>query len=137
MAVLARADAEMLAAVLHALAAPPYQRVRGPETGLAMVRARAGSTGERFNVGEMTVSRCTVALPNGLVGHAYVAGCDLRHAELAAVCDALLQDAAHRETLERTLVEPLARELAARRQQAAARTAATRVEFFTVVRGEG
>jgi alpha-D-ribose 1-methylphosphonate 5-triphosphate synthase subunit PhnG len=137
MAVLARADVEALAAALDALASPSYQRARGPETGLAMVRARAGGTGERFNVGEMTVSRCTVALANGLVGHAYVAGSDLRHAELAAVCDALLQDAAHREALERMLVEPLARTLAARREQAAARAAATRVEFFTVVRSEG
>src|SRR5262245_20983981 len=137
MAVLARADAETLAATLEGLASPAYQRVRGPETGLVMVRARVGGTGAQFNLGEMTVSRCTVALANGLVGHAYVAGSDLQRAELAAVCDALLQDAAYRERLEHTLVAPLSETLAARREEAAARAAGTRVEFFTLVRSEG
>jgi alpha-D-ribose 1-methylphosphonate 5-triphosphate synthase subunit PhnG len=102
-----------------------------------MLRGRAGGTGERFNLGEMTVSRCTVALPSGRVGHAYVAGSDPRHAELAAVLDALLQDPSHREIIQRDLVEPLAARLAARRQAALGQASATRVEFFTLVRGDG
>ena len=71
---------------------PPYRLLRGPETGLVMVRARAGGTGARFNLGEMTVTRCSVGLPDGTVGHAWVGGRSPRHAELAAVFDALLQD---------------------------------------------
>ncbi len=139
MAVLARATADELAAAVTALAppGPPYQRLRGPETGLVMLRGRAGGTGERFNLGEMTVSRCTVALADGSVGHAYVGGTDLRRAELAAVLDALLQDPARRPVIERDLVEPLAAAAAARRRAVAERVADTRVEFFTLVRGEG
>jgi alpha-D-ribose 1-methylphosphonate 5-triphosphate synthase subunit PhnG len=137
MALLARASAGELAEAVAALAPPPHRRLRGPETGLVMLRGRAGGTGERFNLGEMTVSRCTVALADGAVGHAYVGGTDLRHAELAALLDALLQDPARRPAIERDLLEPLAEAAAARRQAAADRAAATRVDFFTLVRGEG
>ena len=68
--------------------------MRGPETGLVMVRGRAGGSGSPFNLGEMTVTRCTVQLGSGTAGHAYIAGRDERQAELAAVADALLQDPA-------------------------------------------
>ena len=137
MALLARASAEALAGAVAAIGPPPHRRMRGPETGLVMLRGRAGGTGERFNLGEMSVSRCTVALTGGAVGHAYVGGTDLRHAELAALLDALLQDPAMRPAIERDLLEPLAEAAAARARAVAARTAATRVEFFTLVRGEG
>ncbi len=66
--------------------------MRGPEGGLVMVRGRAGGGGAPFNLGEMTVTRCTVRLGSGLVGHAYVAGREPRRAELAALVDALMQD---------------------------------------------
>jgi alpha-D-ribose 1-methylphosphonate 5-triphosphate synthase subunit PhnG len=116
-------------------ARPGYRRLRGPEVGLVMVRARAGGTGTRFNLGEMTVTRCSVELEDGTTGHAYAGGRDPRHAELSAVFDALLQGEAGEE-LRRTLVEPLAHAQQARRQAAAARAAASRVEFFTMVRGD-
>jgi alpha-D-ribose 1-methylphosphonate 5-triphosphate synthase subunit PhnG len=115
---------------------PGYRRVRGPEVGLVMVRARAGGTGARFNLGEMTVTRCSVELEDGTMGHAYAGGRDRRHAELSAVFDALLQRPATTELLQGTLVEPLARAQNARRQATATRAAASRVEFFTMVRGE-
>ena len=138
MAVLARATRDQLAAALAALSppAPTHQRLRGPETGLVMVRGRAGGTGERFNLGEMSVTRCTVAL-EGRVGHAYVAGTDVRRAELAAVLDALMQDPGRCEEIERDVIAPLAADLAARRGAVADRAAKTRVEFVTLVRGEG
>jgi alpha-D-ribose 1-methylphosphonate 5-triphosphate synthase subunit PhnG len=101
-----------------------------------MVRGRAGGTGPRFNLGEMTVTRCSVTLEDGAVGHAYVRGRDPRHAELAALFDALLQDDARRGGLERAVVEPLARARAARRRAAVEHVAPSRVEFFTMVRGE-
>jgi len=114
---------------------PDYRRLRGPEVGLVMVRGRAGGTGTRFNLGEMTVTRCSVELADGTTGHAYAGGRDRRHAELSAVFDALLQrdDGG---ALRRTLLEPLARVQQARREAATARAAASRVEFFTMVRGE-
>src|SRR5262245_21646293 len=115
---------------------PPYARLRGPEVGLVMVRARAGGTGLRFNVGETTVTRCAVQLVGGALGQAWVRGRDLRHAERAAVLDALLQDDDRRPALEAAVIEPLERAHEARRRTATARAATTRVDFFTMVRGE-
>lgn len=138
MSVLAKAPAGRLADLWRSLGeAPRYRVVRGPEVGLVMVRARAGGTGTRFNLGEMTVTRCTVQLEGGALGHAYVGGRDRGHAELAAVLDALLQDPARRTRLHALVVEPLAAEREAARRTIAERSAATRVEFFTMVRGEG
>jgi alpha-D-ribose 1-methylphosphonate 5-triphosphate synthase subunit PhnG len=101
-----------------------------------MVRARAGGTGTKFNLGEMTVTRCSVTLPDGAVGHAYVGGRRRRHAELAAILDALMQQPAHRSTIEAEVIAPLARAQAARRRTVTARSAPTRVQFFTMVRGD-
>jgi alpha-D-ribose 1-methylphosphonate 5-triphosphate synthase subunit PhnG len=115
---------------------PRYRMLRWPETGLVMARGRTGGTGTRFNLGEMTVTRCAVQLEAGQVGVAYVRGRDRRHAELAALLDALLQDPARREALERAIVAPLAAAAQARRQAVAERVAPSRVEFFTMVRGE-
>ena len=82
------------------------------------------------------MTRCTVQLEDGALGHAWIGGRDRRHAELAAVLDALLQDPAQAVTLAERVIEPLARAREERRQAAAARAAASRVEFFTMVRGE-
>jgi alpha-D-ribose 1-methylphosphonate 5-triphosphate synthase subunit PhnG len=101
-----------------------------------MVRGRAGGTGAPFNLGEMTVTRCTVELAEGAVGHAYVRGRRRRHAELAAVLDALLQDPTRRPALEADVLERLAAEQAGRRRAAEVKAAATRVDFLTLVRGE-
>lgn len=134
MAVLARASAAELEAGLAAApgGVPGYQRLRGPEAGLVMLRGRAGGAGEKFNLGEMTVTRCTVRTGDGKVGHAYVPGRDGRQAELAALADALLQDDLRAEALEVVLVAPLERAQVARRDVVARKAAATRVDFFTM-----
>ena len=108
MAVLARADADDLAARALGDVAGAITVLRGPEAGLVMVRGRAGGGGAPFNLGEMTVTRCTVRTDAGLVGHAYVAGRNERLAELAALADALLQDPARQTALLRQVIEPLA-----------------------------
>jgi alpha-D-ribose 1-methylphosphonate 5-triphosphate synthase subunit PhnG len=136
MAVLARARADEISARFAACPALPAWRVlRGPETGLAMVRGRAGGGGAPFNLGEMTVTRCTVRTgsgPQGYTGHAYVAGRDARQAELAAAMDALLQDASLRPLLMGAVIEPLAEAQQARRADMAAKAAATQVQFFAL-----
>ncbi len=133
MGVLARADADAIAARLaEAPALPRHVRLRGPETGLVMTRGRQGGDGAPFNLGEMTVTRCSVRLADGPVGHAYVAGRDARQAELAAVIDAALQDPARHKALLAVVIEPLAEAQAARAAREAAKAAATRVEFFTM-----
>jgi len=115
---------------------PDYQVVRGPETGLVMVRARSGNVGERFNLGEMTVTRCSVGLAGGVMGHAFIGGMKPGHACLAAVFDALMQLPERREELRRQLIEPLLRK---RREYLIRRcdeVRPSRVDFFTLVRGE-
>lgn len=138
MSVLARASADAVESAWRALGNPPaYRLLRGPDTGLVMVRARAGGTGARFNLGEMTVTRCSVELGDGTVGHAWVGGRSRRHAELAAVFDALLQDSTRQSALITSVVQPLDAAQAARRETVARKAESSRVEFFTMVRGEG
>jgi alpha-D-ribose 1-methylphosphonate 5-triphosphate synthase subunit PhnG len=133
MSVLARAAADELATCLAGNGgAPVYQRLRGPESGLMMVRGRAGGGGAAFNLGEMTVTRCTVRTESGQVGHAYVAGRDARRAELAAVLDALLQDPARGQALQDEVIEKLAALQAASRTEVARKAAATKVQFFAM-----
>jgi alpha-D-ribose 1-methylphosphonate 5-triphosphate synthase subunit PhnG len=115
---------------------PTYRLLRTPEIGLVMVRGRAGGTGAPFNLGEMTVTRCSIELEDGRIGHGYVGGRDLRHAEISAVFDALLQDESTRAALEAQVVAPLLAARAARHRETRARAATTRVEFVTMVRGE-
>ena len=133
MAVLARAGAaEIVACLASAGSLPPHRRLRGPEVGLAMVRGRAGGTGAPFNLGEMTVTRCTVRDESGRVGHAIVAGRDGRQAELAAALDAALQDPARCDGLERAVIMPLRDAQQAEREATAGKAAATRVDFSTM-----
>ncbi|HEX3346599.1 MAG TPA: phosphonate C-P lyase system protein PhnG [Acetobacteraceae bacterium] len=132
MAVLARASAaEMTAALTACPPLPPHSRLRGPEVGLVMARARAGGGGATFNFGEVSVTRCTVRA-GGFTGHAYVTGRDPEGAELAARIDAALQDEALRPPLLHQVVDPLGRAQAERRTEIAARAAATKVDFFTM-----
>lgn len=132
MATLARASAEDLAARLATL--PPFpepETLRAPETGLVMVRGRAGGDGEAFNLGEMTVTRCALRLgPH--IGHAYIAGRDHAKARLAALLDAALQDSALHQACMHAVVEPLAAAQQAARAAEARKAAATRVDFFTM-----
>ena len=137
MSVLAQATGAEIERAWQALPErPEYRMVRRPEVGLVMVRGRAGGSGAPFNLGEMTVTRCTVDLPSGMAGHGYVAGRNARHAELAAVFDALLQDPLLTTRLEEAVIAPLEAGQRERRRQMAARSAPTRVEFFTLVRGD-
>ena len=133
MAVLARAPAAAIEAGLAAHGPlPAWTRVRGPDVGLAMVRGRAGGSGAPFNLGEMTVTRCTVRLESGRAGHAYISGRDERRAELAAVADALLQDPEAGKSLHDRLIAPLSLAQREERLVRAEKAAATRVEFFSM-----
>jgi alpha-D-ribose 1-methylphosphonate 5-triphosphate synthase subunit PhnG len=138
LSLLARTGRETLEAAWNRLdPKPAFRRLKQPETGLVMVRARAGGNGQRFNMGEMTVTRCVVALEEGgLMGVGYVAGRDRRRAELAALFDALAQQPQHAAMVEAELLTPTQDDAAAARQARAAKVAATKVDFFTLVRGE-
>ena len=113
-----------------------FDEVRVPETGLVMLRGRIGGDGSAFNVGEATVTRAAVRLETGETGFSYVLGRDNRKAKLAALCDALWQSSAHRAAIETKVILPLCAAQAKCRAERRAQTAATRVDFFTLVRGE-
>ena len=134
MSVLAKAEAE---AVVEAWAStgmtPDYTVLRPAETGLVMTRGRIGGTGDAFNLGEMTVTRCSVRLADGTVGHAYVSSRQKAHAEAAAVIDALMQGQ-DQDRLEADVIAPLETAMAERRDVHARKAAATKVDFFTLSR---
>lgn len=110
--------------------------VRKPHAGLVMVRGRIGGVGSAFNIGEALVTRASVMLEDGTIGHAYLLGRSEGRARLAAIVDAFGQNADKRQLLEESLVAPVSARLAQERQRKAEETASTRVDFFTLVRGE-
>ena len=114
---------------------PAHTWLRRPQVGLAMVRARTGGTGAQFNLGEMSITRCALRLDSGQMGVAYVAGRDARHAEWAALFDALMQTDAV-EAVRHTVLAPIEAALAARLAETLLQAQATRVDFMTMVRGE-
>jgi alpha-D-ribose 1-methylphosphonate 5-triphosphate synthase subunit PhnG len=114
---------------------PAHDLLRAAEVGAVMVRGRLGGTGAPFNLGEMTVTRCSVRLANGTVGHAWVQGRDKDHARRAAVVDALMQTDAAAD-VERDVIAPLAEVAHRKRSARADKAAGTKVDFFTMARGE-
>ena len=137
MAALAAAPADDLLAVWQAAAISVEAKpLRGPETGLVTLRGRMGGGGAPFNFGEATVTRATVRLATGEVGHAYALGRDREKARISATIDALWQRADMRAAVEDRIIAPLAAKAVQADAQRRAETAATRVDFFTMVRGE-
>jgi alpha-D-ribose 1-methylphosphonate 5-triphosphate synthase subunit PhnG len=146
MALLARAPLPLLEDGLAGHVDAPTQWLRPPQTGLMMVQGRAGATGERFNLGEVSVTRCTLRLQatgvgagagDAQVGTAYVLGRSHAQARLAALADALLQDTMYYPTLEHRLLVPLREHLRHQSAERQMRAASTKVEFFTVARESG
>jgi alpha-D-ribose 1-methylphosphonate 5-triphosphate synthase subunit PhnG len=137
MAVLAQSAASDIAARLATIAVPDHEDLREAENGLVMVRGRIGGDGAPFNLGEATVSRAAVRLASGEVGFGYTLGRDRAKARMIALCDALVQSDAFAGDVEAKVIAPLRAAGAARRDRKAAEAAATRVDFYTMVRGEG
>ena len=137
MSVLAHTSTERISACLEALDVPSHETARQPENGLVMVRGRIGGDGAPFNLGEASVSRAAVRLASGELGFGYVLGRDGEKARLIALCDALIQNSGFKADIEQKVIAPLRRELEDARLRQAAETAATRVDFYTLGRGEG
>lgn len=132
----AHATSAELDLALAALAPlPAHAPLRPAETGLVMLQGRIGGDGAAFNLGEASTSRAAMRLETGPVGFAYHLGRDRTKASAAALIDALWQDEPRREAVERAL-EPVSARLRAEAEVSARQTAATRVNFFTMVRGE-
>ena len=137
MAVLAHSGAAEIAGFLADIALPAHENLREPENGLVMLRGRIGGDGAPFNLGEATVSRAAVRLATGEVGFGYTLGRDAQKARMIALCDAMVQSAEFSGAVEAKVIAPLRMALLAERDRKAEETAATRVDFYTMVRGEG
>ncbi|MFN0191973.1 MAG: phosphonate C-P lyase system protein PhnG [Aestuariivirga sp.] len=135
MRTLALADWKELQGLAGSYESESHELIRPPETGLVMLRGRIGGTGGAFNLGEASVTRCAVKTADA-EGHAYVLGRNAAHAKLAALCDALLQNEQRRPELAAKVVAPLEAMFLRRRLRAAQDAAATKVDFFTVARGD-
>ncbi len=136
MGLLARAEQGQAAKLLDAaVTRPSFTWLRPPELGSIMVRGRASGTGAPFNLGEMTVTRCALRLDCGTVGHAYIQGRNKADAEAAAITDALMQTEQANAVREHVL-NPLEQARSAAKASRAAKAAATKVDFFTLVRGD-
>ncbi|EPC4333548.1 phosphonate C-P lyase system protein PhnG [Enterobacter asburiae] len=137
MRVLAHSQPAALAARMNALSlTPDYDTLRVPEIGLVQIQARMGGTGERFFAGDATLTRAAIRLNSGTLGYSYVLGRDKAHAERCAVIDALLQEQPYFQTLMETLIAPLEADRAARIAARQAEVNTSRVDFFTLVRGD-
>lgn len=137
MKVFSHATRQELSNGLEALGGEPESfPVRGPETGLVMVRGRIGGSGAPFNLGEATVTRAAVRLAGGEIGHSYSLGRDAEKARLAAVLDALWQRPETREAVEQKVIATVRARIEADERERKEKVAATRVDFFTMVRGE-
>src|SRR6266849_359503 len=74
---------------------------------------------------------------NGLVMVRGRIGRDRQKARMIALCDALIQSNEFAEAVEAEVIAPLRAQMISERDRRAAETAATRVDFYTLVRGEG
>src|SRR6266404_2498457 len=136
MTMLAHSGAAEIARCLAAISAPAYESLREPENGLVMVRGRIGGDGAPFNLGEATVSRAAVRLSTGEVGFGYTLGRDRHKAKLIALCDAMVQSDEFAAAVEADVIAPLRAAMTEKRNRKSAEAAATRVDFYTLVRGE-
>jgi alpha-D-ribose 1-methylphosphonate 5-triphosphate synthase subunit PhnG len=138
MSVLAAAGLALLEDGWQALAPKPgYRLLRPVEVGMTLVRGRIGGAGAAFNLGEATITRAAAALDSGERGFAYLLGRKPREAELAAVFHALLQNPHCRAFVEEQVVHPAEAARAARADAERAAVAPTRIDFSTMVRGDG
>lgn len=137
LAILVRANCDELSEAWNGLVPQPgFEVVRRPDIGLVMVRGRIGGGGAPFNFGEVTITRCAVRMESGEVGFGHVLGRDIKRAELVARFDALSQSNRYRDFLEATLLRSVSERVRREDDQTRRETAATKVNFFTMVRGD-
>lgn len=115
---------------------PDFNYLKSPEFGMVMVRAPASGSGQLFNMGEMTVTRCVIQLPSGVIGYGYTSGRDKEKSQLIAIIDACFQDEKFKMSIEENVLHSLATALREKENNEAAKVKSTKVDFFTMVRGE-
>lgn len=112
-----------------------YELIRQPEVGMVMARGATGGNGQVFNVGEVVTTRCVVRLYTGEMGFSYLIGRRPRHAEIAALLDALLQTSQN-AYWQKNVIDRLRDLQVERRQSREVEVIGSKVDFFTMVRGD-
>ena len=112
-----------------------YEWLRTPEIGSIMAQGRMGVTGDKFNIGEVTITRCSIKLNCGTIGHSYVQGRSKKKAEISALCDALMQTEMSNE-INKSIIIPLEKIKKNNKDKILSKAEATKVDFFTLVRGK-
>lgn len=115
---------------------PNYTLLRAPQTGLAQVQGRMGATGNAYNIGDVTLTRAVVKLASNEIGVGYIAGRNKDHCLRVALVDALLQHKDFFQVLYDNVIKPLRQQRQQATQQHEAATNQSKVDFFTLVRGE-
>lgn len=137
LSVLAKSTLDAIQTRWHPLSIKPeYRFLKKPEIGMVMVRAQADEAGQKFNMGEMTMTRCVIQLANNELGFGHCSGRDKTKAELIAVIDACFQLEEYQAIISENLLQALEALLVDQYQQQSAQVAASKVNFFTMVRGE-
>ena len=104
LSILAKSDLDSLSTLWKKLKInAQYEFFRKPEIGTVMVRGRSGGTGNSFNLGEITVSRCSVGLQTGEQGYGYIQGRSTEGATIAALVDAFMQTS-HKKLIEQKIL---------------------------------
>jgi len=136
-AIIAQASGDQLKQSWNELTLDPaFEHIRAPEIGLVALKGRIGGGGAAFPFSDATATRTSVRLESGHVGHAIVLGRDKARATIAAVVDALCQSDDIAAEIDESLIDPLSKAIAANDLTLASKAEATRVDFFTLVRGE-
>lgn len=115
---------------------PEYKLIRPTQIGLIQLQGRMEATGQRFMLGDMTVTRAAVEVSEGIIGYSYIIGRDKAKAELCAVIDALLQNEECCGQIMAAVIEPLAQRLQERWQTQRREVAPSKVNFYNLVRGD-
>jgi len=137
LATLANTESQALVSAWRALEIEPeYTLLKQPEIGMVMVKAKTGGNGSPFNMGEMTVTRTVLQLHSHEMGYGYTAGRDKDKSLTIALIDACYQVEGWQEQIEEKLVQPLRKDLQQARSQHQETVDRTKVNFFTMVRGE-
>lgn len=115
----------------------PYTILREPEIGLAQIRGKMANKGDVFNVGDTTITRASVQFKNDVVGHCYTMGRNLDKALTCAVIDGVLQHDQHNQVVMDAVIAPLQQAFIEKRKHRKQEIETSKVDFFTLVRGDG
>lgn len=108
---------------------PAFEWLKKPEYGAVLMQGKICGSGREYSLGQLTITRCSVQLADGRIGVAYTHGRAERHAFIAAMFDALLQNHDGAGVSASHVLAELRATRDERNRQQNAETRQTRVDF--------